>query len=178
MSTLLFDLTLRHNAWSIFRHTKKLLSIQALLAQACIPSYLGGWDQKDQGSRPAQAYSLQDPHLQNNQSKMDWSHKQKSFLTYKGPKSTPSGPGTKLIQRKQPHTQSLPHCSKFDNETSKVCFSESSPLISTIHYAKRNLLQFDFLLTIVQTIPFPTNLEKEPTDILSAFKSRNIETSS
>jgi hypothetical protein len=35
-------------------------------------SYLGDWDQEDHGSRPAQANNSLDPHLQNNQSKMDW----------------------------------------------------------------------------------------------------------
>jgi hypothetical protein len=38
----------------------------------CNPSYLGGWDQKDHSLRQAWANSSQDPHLQNNQSKMDW----------------------------------------------------------------------------------------------------------
>jgi hypothetical protein len=35
------------------------------------PSYLEGWHWEDRGLRPAQANSLR-PHLQNNQSKMDW----------------------------------------------------------------------------------------------------------
>jgi hypothetical protein len=39
---------------------------------ACYPSYLEGWDWKDDSSRPAWAIHLFDPHLQNNQSKMDW----------------------------------------------------------------------------------------------------------
>jgi hypothetical protein len=42
------------------------------MVHACNPSYLGGWDQKDHCSRAAQANSWRDPHLQNNQSKMDW----------------------------------------------------------------------------------------------------------
>jgi hypothetical protein len=41
-----------------------------LVAHVSNPSYLGGWDQ-DCESRPAQANSSGDPHLQNNQSKMD-----------------------------------------------------------------------------------------------------------
>jgi hypothetical protein len=34
------------------------------VVQAYNPSYLGGWDQEDQGSMPAQASSSWDPHLQ------------------------------------------------------------------------------------------------------------------
>jgi hypothetical protein len=33
---------------------------------------LGGWDQEDPSLRPAWKNSSQDPHLQNNQRKMDW----------------------------------------------------------------------------------------------------------
>jgi hypothetical protein len=40
----------------------------APVAHTCNPSYLGGWDQEDCGSRPVWAK----PHLQNNQSKMNW----------------------------------------------------------------------------------------------------------
>jgi hypothetical protein len=36
-------------------------SSQALEAGACSPSYLGGRDQEDHGSKPAQANSSQDP---------------------------------------------------------------------------------------------------------------------
>jgi hypothetical protein len=41
------------------------------VAHTCNPSYLGGWDQEDQDLRPARAEFTR-PHLQNNQSKMDW----------------------------------------------------------------------------------------------------------
>jgi hypothetical protein len=44
---------------------------QVLVADAYNLSYLGGWDWEDLGSRPAQANSLKDPHLQNNQREMD-----------------------------------------------------------------------------------------------------------
>jgi hypothetical protein len=36
------------------------------------PSYLWGWGREDWGLRPALANSSRDPHLQNNQRKMDW----------------------------------------------------------------------------------------------------------
>jgi hypothetical protein len=48
------------------------ISSWAPRAHTCNPSYLGGWDWEDCSSRPAQANSLRDPHLQNNQTKMDW----------------------------------------------------------------------------------------------------------
>jgi hypothetical protein len=35
-----------------------------LVAHACNPSYLGGWDGEDHSSRPVQAKNLWDPHLQ------------------------------------------------------------------------------------------------------------------
>jgi hypothetical protein len=38
----------------------------------CNPSYLGGWAQEDNSSRPAWLNNSQDPHLQNNLSKMGW----------------------------------------------------------------------------------------------------------
>jgi hypothetical protein len=38
---------------------------QALMAHACNPSYSGGRDQDDQGSKPAQANSLKDPIAKN-----------------------------------------------------------------------------------------------------------------
>jgi hypothetical protein len=44
---------------------------QVLVAHTCNPKYLGGWDQEDQVLRPAQENSSEDPHLQNNESKMD-----------------------------------------------------------------------------------------------------------
>jgi hypothetical protein len=47
------------------------LCSQAPVAQAWSLSYLGGWDQKDNDLRPAQANSALDHHLQNNQNKMD-----------------------------------------------------------------------------------------------------------
>jgi hypothetical protein len=40
------------------------------VAHTCNPSYLGGCDQ-DCGSKPALENSSEDPHLQNNQSKME-----------------------------------------------------------------------------------------------------------
>jgi hypothetical protein len=42
------------------------------MTHICNPSYLGDWDQEDNGSRLAWANSSWDPHLQNNQSEMDW----------------------------------------------------------------------------------------------------------
>jgi hypothetical protein len=49
---------------------------QALVVHACNPSYLGGWHREDQGLRPDWAYCSWDPHLQNNQRKMDWRYAQ------------------------------------------------------------------------------------------------------
>jgi hypothetical protein len=46
-------------------------AIQVLVAHAYSPSYLRGWNWKDQGSRSAWE-KLEKPHLQNNQSKMNW----------------------------------------------------------------------------------------------------------
>jgi hypothetical protein len=40
---------------------KKRLCSWVLVAYACNPSYLGDRDQEDQGLKPAQANSLQDP---------------------------------------------------------------------------------------------------------------------
>jgi hypothetical protein len=40
-----------------------------LVAQACNPSYLGGWDGKDHGSRSAGANSLGDPNSKTNRTK-------------------------------------------------------------------------------------------------------------
>jgi hypothetical protein len=42
-----------------------------LVAHACNPSYLEGWDLKDHSWRPTQANSSQDLISKNNQSKMD-----------------------------------------------------------------------------------------------------------
>jgi hypothetical protein len=42
------------------------------VAHICNPSYSRGRDQEDHGSRPAGVNGFQDPHLQNNQRKMDW----------------------------------------------------------------------------------------------------------
>jgi hypothetical protein len=50
---------------------EKLLSSPAPVAHTCNPSYLGSWECEDHGSRPVQANSSQDPHLQINQSKTD-----------------------------------------------------------------------------------------------------------
>jgi hypothetical protein len=44
----------------------------ALVTPICNSSYLGGRDRKDHSSRLAQANISWDPHLQNNQSKMNW----------------------------------------------------------------------------------------------------------
>jgi hypothetical protein len=41
----------------------------ALVAHACYPGSLGGWDWHDCSSRPTQANSLWDSHLQNNRAK-------------------------------------------------------------------------------------------------------------
>jgi hypothetical protein len=63
---------------SFLSHWKFLIIHEELypncaVAHTCNPSYLGNWDWKDRGSRPAWANSSWDPpHLQNNQSKMDW----------------------------------------------------------------------------------------------------------
>jgi hypothetical protein len=46
---------------SLSRLYLKVRSSQALVAQACNPSYRGGWDGEDHSSRSAQANSLQDP---------------------------------------------------------------------------------------------------------------------
>jgi hypothetical protein len=43
-----------------------------LVAHTYDPSYLGGWDQEDDGSRPTQTNWRWRPHLQNNHNKMDW----------------------------------------------------------------------------------------------------------
>jgi hypothetical protein len=45
-----------------------------MVAHACNPGYLGGRKWEDTDLRLAQANSLWDPHLQNNQSKMDWKY--------------------------------------------------------------------------------------------------------
>jgi hypothetical protein len=44
-----------------------------LVSHTCNPSYLGGRDQEDCGSRASPGKYFQRPHLQNNQSKVDWS---------------------------------------------------------------------------------------------------------
>jgi hypothetical protein len=44
----------------------------AFVTPICNSSYLGGRDRKDHSSRLAQANISWDPHLQNNQSKMNW----------------------------------------------------------------------------------------------------------
>jgi hypothetical protein len=46
--------------------------IQVLVAHTYKPNYLGGWNQKDWGLRPAQAKCFQGPISKNNQSQMDW----------------------------------------------------------------------------------------------------------
>jgi hypothetical protein len=51
------------------------------MAHAWNPSYLGGWNQEDQSLRPAWANSSLDPHLQNNQSKMEWKYGSSSRAT-------------------------------------------------------------------------------------------------
>jgi hypothetical protein len=51
-----------------------------VVAHACNPSYLGGWDWEDQDLKPAWAESSQDPHLQNNQSKMDFRTKSSGIV--------------------------------------------------------------------------------------------------
>jgi hypothetical protein len=48
------------------------MTSQAPVAHAYNLSYVGNCDQEDGGTRPGQANSLKDSHLQNNQSKMDW----------------------------------------------------------------------------------------------------------
>jgi hypothetical protein len=65
----------------------------APVAYTCNPSYLRGWDWEDGGSRPAQANSSRDPHLQNNQTKTDWrcgSSRKVSSLQVQSPSSNPS----------------------------------------------------------------------------------------
>jgi hypothetical protein len=57
---------------TVFTQAYEYNSLWVLVAYVCNPSYLGGWDWKDCGWRPAQANSLRDLHLQNNHSKMDW----------------------------------------------------------------------------------------------------------
>jgi hypothetical protein len=51
--------------WPSFKFEKESLKLRAesqvLLAHACNPSYLGGWDWKYHGSRPVQRNSFQDP---------------------------------------------------------------------------------------------------------------------
>jgi hypothetical protein len=56
----------------VFPFKLKYYKSPGAVAHAYNPSYLGGWNQEDHSSRPAWANSSQDPHLQNNQSKMDW----------------------------------------------------------------------------------------------------------
>jgi hypothetical protein len=46
----------------IWNGTENLLG-QVLVAPACNPTYLGGWDQEDHSLRPAHANSSRDPHL-------------------------------------------------------------------------------------------------------------------
>jgi hypothetical protein len=49
--------------WSLQQHIKTGMISWALVAHACNPSCSGGRDQEDQGSKPAQGNSLQDPIL-------------------------------------------------------------------------------------------------------------------
>jgi hypothetical protein len=46
-------------------HILKQEARQALVAHACNPSYLGGRDQEDRGSKPAWANSSMRPYLEN-----------------------------------------------------------------------------------------------------------------
>jgi hypothetical protein len=62
---------------SMYKHcltlyTSKISWMWVLVSPICNSSFLGGWDQKDCGLRPASTNSLWEPHLQNKQSKMDW----------------------------------------------------------------------------------------------------------
>jgi hypothetical protein len=57
-SSSVSTLTLKPNLWPGAR------------AHDCNPSYLGGWDREDCSLRPAN--SSEDPHFQNNQSKISW----------------------------------------------------------------------------------------------------------
>jgi hypothetical protein len=63
------------------------------VAHTCNPHYSGGKDQEDCGSKTAQENSLWEPHLQNNQSKMDWgcgSRAEHLLYKCKGLSSNPS----------------------------------------------------------------------------------------
>jgi hypothetical protein len=50
----------------------KMPSSWALVAHACNPSYSGGRDQEDHGSKPAQANSSPDPNLKKPIIKKGW----------------------------------------------------------------------------------------------------------
>jgi hypothetical protein len=52
-------------------HLKRMLFCWVLVDHACNPSYLGGWDWEFEASLGKQLMR-HPPHLQNNQSKMDW----------------------------------------------------------------------------------------------------------
>jgi hypothetical protein len=78
------------------------------------PSYLGGWDWKEQGSRPAWANCSQEPapHLQNNQSKMNCrcdSSGRASALQVCSPEFNPSPTKKKNLSRSVCLETSLDH---------------------------------------------------------------------
>jgi hypothetical protein len=56
----------------LYRELVKNQNSWALLAHACNPSYSGGRDQEDQGSKPAWANSLGDPILKKTITKKGW----------------------------------------------------------------------------------------------------------
>jgi hypothetical protein len=61
-------------AYELSQNKTSLLMLGTSIIHAYNPSSLGGWDQEDHDSRPAQAKTSQDPHLQNNHGKIDWSY--------------------------------------------------------------------------------------------------------
>jgi hypothetical protein len=63
---------LNFNKITNFCSVKDTVKSLASMAHAYNPTHLKDWDQEDHGSRPAQANSLWEPHLQNSQTKMNW----------------------------------------------------------------------------------------------------------
>jgi hypothetical protein len=92
----------------------KTLSQKSKHARRCNPSYLGNWDQEEHGSTSAWANSSRDPHLPNNQSKMDWSCGSTVVRLLCKCKTLSSNP------RPTPHTKSKQNKTNQNNNTEKI----------------------------------------------------------